>query len=174
MNEVNQDRNLVIWVPAPHEIVAEMLALARVSPGDVVCDLGCGDGRILISAVKDFGASRAIGYELSQELCKTSRKMIRHLALQDRIGIINQDLREADLAGASVVTLYLTTQANRMLRDMLERTLKPGTRVVTYLFPVSGWQPAREVDLESRSFKEGRFVGKLYLYLIPQAYSDTG
>jgi hypothetical protein len=129
-------------------------------------------GRVLITAVKDFGAERAVGYELRQDLCETSRKAIEQLDLQGRIKIVNGDLRKADLSQASVVTLYLTTKANRMLAWQLEGKLRPGTRVVTYLFLVPGWLPAGEIDLQALSFKEGRFIGKLYLYVIPQAFSD--
>jgi precorrin-6B methylase 2 len=164
--------SLVVWEPTPYEIVQQMLTLAQVSPGDVVYDLGCGDGRVLVTAVKDFGAERAVGYELRQDLCETSRKAIGQLDLPGRIRIVNGDLRKAYLSQASVVTLYLTTKANRMLARQLEGKLRPGTRVVTYLFPVPGWLPASEIDLQTLSFKEGRFIGKLYLYIIPQAFAD--
>ena len=176
MQEHSSANSLVVWVPAPREIVAQMLALAGVSGGDVVYDLGCGDGRVLISAVKDFAAKRAVGYELRQDLCEISRRLVRQLDLQDRIEIINGDLLKADLSGASVVTLYLTGEANRMLSQRLERGLRPGSRVVTYLFPVSGWLPAKEVDLENLCFTEGKFIGKLYLYVMPQAslHARTG
>jgi precorrin-6B methylase 2 len=163
----NLEPNLVTWVPTPHEIVARMLGLAGVSPEDVVFDLGCGDGRVLISAVRDFGARRAIGYELRPDLCRVSRNAIRKLGVQSRIKVVNGDLRQADLSDASVVVLYLTTQANQMLVEVLERRLIPGSNVVTYLFPIPGWLPAREVDLGDCSFEEGKFIGKLYLYLMP-------
>lgn len=167
MQQHSPGPNLVVWVPTPHEIVARMLALAGVSPEDIVCDLGCGDGRILVSAVKDFGARRAVGYELRPDLCRAARKTVRQLGAQDRIKIINGDLRQADLSDASVVTLYLTTRANQSLVEVLRTRLRPGSRVVTFLFPVPGWLPSREVDLGSLSFEEGKFIGKLYLYLMP-------
>ena len=100
-------------------------------------DLGCGDAKVLISAVKDFGANRAVGYELRPDLYAASRKKVQQLALHDRIKIISGDLREADLSEASLVTLYLSTEANRLLHRGLERKLKPGCRVVTYFFPIS-------------------------------------
>ena len=167
VQEHNLEPNLVTWIPTPPEIVERMLALADVSPRDVVCDLGCGDGRVLISAVRDFGASRAIGYEIRPDLCQTTHKVARQLGLQDRIKVVNGDLRQADLSEPSVVVLYLTTQANQMLAEALERSLRTGSRVVTYLFPIPGWLPAGEFDLGSASFEEARFIGKLYLYLMP-------
>jgi SAM-dependent methyltransferase len=173
MKDSSPGEYLVIWVPTPHEIVREMLALANVSSWDVVYDLGCGDARTLISAVRDFGARRAVGYEIRQELCETSRKMIEQSGLQERVRIINEDLRKADLSEASVVTLYLTTQANQAVRNALESELRPGSRVVTYLFPIPGWLAAKEIDLESHSFTEGRFIGKLYLYLMPPAMTGV-
>jgi precorrin-6B methylase 2 len=163
----NLEPNLVIWVPTPQEVVARMLGLAGVSSEDIVCDLGCGDGRVLVSAVREFGARRAIGYELRPDLCRSCRKTVLQLGLEDKIEIVNGDLRQADLSQASVVTLYLTTSAHQMLVGVLGTTLRAGSRVVTYLFPIPGWLPAREVDLASFLFEEGRFVGKLYLYLIP-------
>jgi tRNA A58 N-methylase Trm61 len=167
MGDLNSS-NLVVWVPTPWEIVGQMLALANISPEDVVYDLGCGDGRVLISAVRDFGARRAVGYELRKDLCEACSKTAEQLTLQDRIEVIRGDLRGADLSEASVVTLYLSTEANRLLLNRMQETLRPGSRVVTYLFPIPGWISAREVDLSSLSFKEGRFVGRLYLYLLPQ------
>src|SRR3989304_2336366 len=103
--------NLATGGPAPCEIVRQMLTLASVSPGDVVYDLGCGDGRVLISAVQEFGAARAVGYEVRQDLCDSARDAIRQRRLQHRIRIRNEDLMKADLSCASVVTLYLTTEA---------------------------------------------------------------
>ncbi len=159
--------NLVVWVPAPLEVVRRMLELAGVSPGDVVYDLGSGDGRILVSAVRDFGAARAVGYELRPDLCAASLKAARQSGLDAKIDVVNGDLRSADLSEASVVTLYLTSEANRMLVNSLAKGLRPGARVVTYLFPISGWKPAEEVDLAASSFTEGKFIGKLYLYVMP-------
>jgi precorrin-6B methylase 2 len=169
MQQHNLEPNLVTWVPTPNEIVTRMLQLAEVSSGDIVCDLGCGDARILVSAARDFGARRAVGYELIGDLCSASRELVCRLDLQDRIEIVNGDLRAADLSDASVVTLYLTSEANRILAELLRMGLRPGARVVTYLFPISGWLPAREIDLNTATFEEGRFIGKLYLYRMPPA-----
>ena len=173
MQEHNSTSNLVIWVPTPYEIVRHMLVLAEVSPADIVYDLGCGDGRVLILAAKDFNAKKAVGYELRQDLCKISRKVIQELGLQDRITIANRDFRDADFSEASVVTLYLTTDVNQMLFLDLISNLRPGSRVVSYLFPISGWLPVKEVDLEGIAFIEGKFIGKLYPYLVPQAFLNT-
>jgi ubiquinone/menaquinone biosynthesis C-methylase UbiE len=171
MERSDASASLVTWVPAPYEIVRQMLVLAGTSPGDVVYDLGCGDGRVLISAVNEFGARAAVGYELRQDLCEKARTGIAQCGLSGKIRIVVGDLREADLSGASVVTLYLTTEANELLRDRLARGLRPGSRVVTYLFPIPGWVPTKELDLGKLSFEEGQFVGKLYSYFVQQARS---
>ena len=167
MQQHNLEPNLVTWVPTPFEIVGRMLELAGVMSEDVVCDLGCGDGRVLTSAVRDFGAKGAVGYELRPDLCRASRRSALQLGVQDRIKIVNGDLRKADLSEVSVVTIYLTTRANQMLVESLGTRLRSGSRVVTYLFPIPGWMPTKEVDLGRASFEEGKFLGSLYLYSMP-------
>src|SRR3972149_1436 len=96
------------YVPSEPEVVRKMLDVARVGPEDVVYDLGCGDGRILVMAVKEFGAEKAVGYELKEGLYKSTLGEIEHQKLKDRINLINGDLFEADISQATVITLYLT------------------------------------------------------------------
>ena len=121
---------LAICVATPPEIVETMLSLVQITSEDLVCDLGCGDGRILISAIKDFGARKAIGYEIRRDLCEATVKEIQKLHLQDRIKIVHGDLLEANLSGCSVLTLYLSSEANELLRPKLQKQLMPQTKVL--------------------------------------------
>ena len=97
--------SLARWEPTPLETVKSILELAKVGPTDTVYDLGCGDARILIMAVKEFGAKRAVGYEIRQDLCEGSKKEIRRQHLQKRISVIKGNLLDADVSEASVITL---------------------------------------------------------------------
>ncbi|MFC1978186.1 SAM-dependent methyltransferase [Chloroflexota bacterium] len=152
---------LVIWQPTPLETVKKMLELAQVGPEDVVCDLGCGDARILIMAVKEYGAKKAVGYEIRQDLNEKSEQEIQSQNLQDRITLIGDDLFEADLSEASVITLFLSMAANECLRPKLEREAKPSARIVSYVHLMNTWQPN-----SIESWHEDR----LYLYVVPQSF----
>jgi len=153
--------SLIGWVPISLEVVRAMLELAKVGPEDIVCDLGCGDGRILIMAVKEFGARKAVGYEIRQDLYEDALKEIQSQGLQDRITLIRDDLLNADLSEASVITLYLGTTANEHLKSKLEREAKPTTRIASYTFPIKTWQ-ADSTELCAKEI--------LYLYVVPQAF----
>ncbi len=166
--------SLAVWLPSPFDVVRKMLEMAEVSSEDVVYDLGCGDARILIMAVNEFGAKRAVGYEISQDLYKTAQQEIQHQNLQDQITLIRGDLLDADLSEASVITLYLSDRANEVLRPKLEKEAKPGTRIVSYFFPIATWQPASEVNLADLSVDAVVYLKEtLYLYLIPQAFQGS-
>ncbi len=154
---------LVIWDPTPPETVKKILELAQVGPEDVVYDLGCGDARILIMAVKEYGAKRAVGYEIRQDLYDQSIKEIKNQNLQDRITLIRDDLLNADLSEASVITLFLSTAANEYLRPKLEREAKPSTRIVSYVHPMKTWQA---------NSTESWPADRLYLYIVPQAFQN--
>ncbi|MFC2016514.1 methyltransferase domain-containing protein [Chloroflexota bacterium] len=152
---------LVIWEPTPFEIVKDMLELAQVGPEDVVYDLGCGDARILIMAVKEYGAKKAVGYEIKQDLYEKSTQEIQSQNLQDRITLIRDDLFNADLSEASVITLFLSIAANECLRPKLEREAKPSARIVSYVHLMNTWQ-ANSTELGPGD--------RLYLYVVPQAF----
>src|SRR5438128_1734894 len=123
------ERSLAPFVPSPQEVVDKMLQVANVKKDEMVYDLGCGDGRILITAAQKFGA-RATGVELDPELFKRTQHRIHELKLDDRIKLIHGNLMEVDLSPANVVTLYLLTDSNTKLKPRLEKYLKPGSRVV--------------------------------------------
>jgi len=128
------------WVPTPVHLVDTMLEMAQVGSQDVVCDLGSGDGRILFAAVERFGVKKAIGYELRDDLFEASLRDSIQRSLQDRVTILRKNLYEANLYGVSVVMLYLSPEANKVLRLKLERELQYGTRVVSLTFRIIGWQ----------------------------------
>ncbi len=153
----------VPFVPSPEVVIRRMLQLADVRENEVVYDLGCGDGRVLIIAAKEFGA-RAIGIEIRRDLYEQCLKRIRDLGLEGRVQVYHGNFFEYDLSDADVVTLYLLTSVNERLRPKLERELRPGTRVVSHDFEVPGWRPVIIEDL----YEEWR-SHKLYLYKVPGA-----
>lgn len=124
------------WVPTSLRMVHKMLELAEVGPDDLLYDLGCGDGRLLISAARRYGA-RAVGIEIDPLRHAWCQKLVTILGLQDRVRIIRGDLFDQDLSEASVVTCFLLQGTNHKLQEKFRRELRPGTRVVsnTFTFP---------------------------------------
>jgi SAM-dependent methyltransferase len=158
--------SLAPYVPSPLNIVREMLTLAGAGPGDVVYDLGCGDGRVLFTAVEEFNVSRAVGYDLDREMVEALEKRIRDAGMVGRISAIQANFMETNLTEASVVALYLTTSGNAKLRPKLEADLETGARVVSHDFPVQGWvtdQPDNAPHITGSH--------KMFLYRIPEAYT---
>ena len=153
--------NHPVWEPTPPAIVREMLELAKVRPGDIVYDLGCGDARILITAVREYGAEKAVGYELNPYLYEQCLQKIYRKNLQNRITVIEDDLIYADISEASVITLFLSMKANECLDLKLAKEAKPSTRIVSYFHPMLDWQ----VDKT-----KGAIEDRLYLYVAPQAF----
>jgi len=154
-------RSLAPFVPSPQPIVERMLAAADLKPGEMLFDLGCGDGRVLITAARKFGA-KAVGIELSPKLVEAANEQIKTLRLEDQVKVIQGDLLEADLRSADVVTIYLLTHSNDKLRPNLERYLKRGARVVSHDFQVRGWKPIRVDKLEVY-----RRTHSIYVYEMP-------
>jgi Ribosomal RNA adenine dimethylase len=153
-------KSLAPYVPSPHKVVERMLEIAEVKPTDTVYDLGSGDGRILVTAVQKFGA-RAVGIEIDPDLAKKSEARLQELALDNRAKVIQANLLDVDLSPASVVTLYLLTSANTMLKPNLEKSLKPGSRVVSHDFQIDGWTPVKTERVRG----DGR-THTIYLYEI--------
>jgi ubiquinone/menaquinone biosynthesis C-methylase UbiE len=150
--------NLAPYIPTPQEAVDRMLDAAHVKPGDVVYDLGSGDGRIVITAAQKFGA-RGVGVEIRPDLCQTARERIKALGLEDRVSMVEGSALRVDLSPADVVTMYLLTSSNERLKPNLEKYLKPGSRVVCYEFPIKGWRPMEAIVLQT-----GRTEHFIYLY----------
>lgn len=153
---------LAPFVPSPQPIVERMLELASVKPGETVFDLGCGDGRVLVTAAQRYKA-KAVGIEISEKLVDDATARIAKLGLQDQAKVLKGDIREADLTGADVVVMYLLTGTNEQIRPRLEKFLKPGARVVSYSYAVPGWKPSR-VDRTDE-----RHGHPIYLYEMPPA-----
>ncbi|HLJ13139.1 MAG TPA: class I SAM-dependent methyltransferase [Bryobacteraceae bacterium] len=151
---------LAPYVPSPPHVVERMLEMANLKPGETIYDLGCGDGRILITAAQLFRA-KGVGVEISDRLAKIASNRVQKLGLQNQVKIIHGDLMNVDLSGADVVTIYLLTLSNEELRPRLEKYLKPGARVVSHDFAVPGWKPT-EVDRSSEH--PGHSI---YLYVMP-------
>ena len=135
------------YVPTPHEVVSRMLELAEIKPGDVLYDLGSGDGRIVVAAAKKFGI-RAVGFEIDPVLVKDSRQIIKQAGLEELVEIREQDIRTVDFSPATVVTMYLYPAANLRLRPVLMRELKPGSRVISHDFNMGSWKPDRVERLQ--------------------------
>jgi protein-L-isoaspartate O-methyltransferase len=150
---------LAPYVSSPPRVVERMLELASVKPGETVFDLGCGDGRVLITAAQRFNA-RAIGIEINDKLVERAKEKVANLNLQDKVKIVHGDLFDADLSGADVVVLYLMTASNAKIRPKLEKALKPGTRVVSYSYAVPDWKPVRVDKTDEHSGHQ------IYLYEI--------
>jgi len=139
----------VIYVPTPTEVVRQMLLTARVGRGDVVFDLGSGDGRIPIAAVRDFGAARGVGIELDPQRIAEARANAQAAGVSDRVVFLQQDLFEADLAEASVIAMYLLPAMNVRLQPRL-RSLKKGTRIVSHNYDMGpAWKPAKSFVVEN-------------------------
>jgi predicted RNA methylase len=139
-----------------------MLILAGLKPGEVLFDLGAGDGRAVIMAAKDFGA-RAVGVELREDLAKKALSSVHENGLADRVTIVNGDMFKVDLTSADVVFLYLTTSANEKIKPKLEAELKSGVRVISHDYEVVGWRPVKV-----ENFCENQQLGypshTIYLY----------
>jgi len=149
----------VIFVPTPHEVVEQMLKLAKVGPNDVVYDLGCGDGRLVVAAAKQFGARKAVGIDIDPERIEESTRSVKEAGVGDRVAIRQEDLFEADIREASVVTLYLLHSLNMKLRPKLWKDLKPGSRIVSQTFDMGDWKPDQEIEVEGR---------RVYLWTVPK------
>ena len=141
----------VIYLPTPREAVTTMLKAANVGPGDVVYDLGSGDGRILIAAVKDFGAARGVGVDIDPAMIREANDNADRANVMDRVRFLNQDLFETDLHEATVVTLYLLPWLNRKLIPKLKAELKPGARIVAYRFDMGDWKPDQTLIVNGQS-----------------------
>jgi SAM-dependent methyltransferase len=135
-----QKKPEVPYVPTPDNVVLEMLKMAQVDKDDLVYDLGCGDGRIVIAAVSKFGC-RGVGIDIDPERIKESNENAKKAGISDRVQFMQMDLFDADISKATVVTLYLLSEVNLRLRPKLLRELSPGTRVVSHAFSMGEWKP---------------------------------
>ena len=155
-DSVFESKKIVPFVPSPQFVVDKMIELAGVKKGDVVYDLGSGDGRIVIAATKR--GAKAVGFEIDPDLVGESRANIQKAGVQESAEIRNQDILTVDLSPASVVTMYLLPDVNLRLKPNLLSQLKPGSRVVSHSFDMGDWKPDKVERVEGRT---------IYLWIIP-------
>ena len=153
------------FVPSPIPVIQRMFEIAELLPGEVLFDLGAGDGRSVIMAAKTFGA-RAVGVELREDLAKKALSTIYDSNLTDRVTIVNGDMFTVNLTSADVVFLYLTTSANEKIRPKLETELRKGVRVVSHDYEIVGWKPEK-VETFCENPQLGYPSHTLYLYKKP-------
>jgi SAM-dependent methyltransferase len=154
--------------PTPHEVVAQMLKMAKVQKGDVVFDLGSGDGRIPIAAAK--AGARGVGIELRSELVEESREKAEKEGVAELVEFIESDFFESDLSSATAVLLYLYPRTLLQLRPKLLGELRPGTRIVAYNYGIEGWPRDQEQEVDS---SETYFDGTLYFWIVPANVSGS-
>lgn len=141
-----ESKKIVPFVPTPQEVVYKMLELAEVKKGDVLYDLGSGDGRIVIAAAKKYGV-HATGFEIDPKLVKESRERIRAEKLEHLAEIREQDILTVDLSPATVLTMYLLPDVNLKLRPNILKQLKPGSRIVSHDFDMGDWQAEKVINV---------------------------
>jgi SAM-dependent methyltransferase len=149
----------VAWVPSPPEVITAMLDAAAVGPGDLVYDLGCGEGEIVIAAAQR--GARAVGVDIDPERIANARLNAARARVTERVRFIEQDLFETDVSPATVVTLYLLPELNERLRPRLLRDLRPGVRVVSHDFGMGDWLPERTIEVPLSR------VHRVFLWRIP-------
>jgi len=156
------------YVPSPQSVVADMLRYAEVSAGDFLIDLGSGDGRIVLTAAKVFGA-RGFGVEIKDDLVRKSNEAAKNEGLAERVRFMKQDLFKTDLSQATVITMYLLPDTVNLLKDKFLSELRPGTRIVSHDYPLTGWLPEKQeqFDLEEKINISGVTTTVIYVYLVP-------
>jgi len=157
--EPQQKKLDVPYVPTPQTVVDAMLSVAAVNKDDVVYDLGCGDGRIVITAAKKHGA-RGVGVDIDPDRIQEANANAKTEGVSDRVKFIEQDLFQTDFKDASVVTLYLLPYINLKLRPKLLSELKPGTRVVSHAFDMGDWKPDKTETVDGNR--------TIYFWIIPE------
>jgi SAM-dependent methyltransferase len=158
----------VPYVPTTEEAVRTMLKLADVKRADIVYDLGCGDGRIVIAAAKTYGA-RGVGIDIDPDRIREAKENAKKAGVENLVRFEENDLFQADFHEATVVTLFLLRSVNLKLRPKLLQTLKPGTRVVSNTFDMGDWKPEKEQSLPGADDDEAAYLShKFFLWTIPR------
>src|SRR2546421_3063607 len=156
------------YVPSPQSVVSDMLRYADVGPNDFLIDLGSGDGRIVLTAAKVFGA-RGFGVEIKEDLVRRANDAAQKEGVAERAKFLKQDLFKTDISQATVVTMYLLPDTVNLLKDKLLTELKPGTRIVSHDYPLTGWMADNlwQMDLEEKVKISGVTTTLIYLYVVP-------
>ena len=162
------------YVPTPQTVVDAMLDLAQVGPADFVVDLGSGDGRIVLTAAQRYKA-RGLGVDIDPELVKQSNATAQQRGLQERVSFREQDVLQARIEDATVVTLYLLPGMMQQLQAKFTKELKPGTRIVSHDFPFGEWKPDREVsiDVPEKYGTQGKWKSTLFYWIVPAQVRGT-
>ncbi len=165
---VAQQINAGPYVPSPESVVADMLKVAGIGPTDFVIDLGSGDGRIVLTAAKVYGA-QGFGVEIQDHLVKLSNEAARKEGLADRVKFVKQDLFKTDISQATVLTMYLLPNTVNMLSEKLQKELRPGTRIISHDYGLTGWIPeeTRQFDLQDKIKISGVPTTIIFLYVVP-------
>jgi tRNA G37 N-methylase Trm5 len=150
------------FFPTPENVVERMLELVQVNANDIIYDLGSGDGRIVITAAKKYGA-RGTGIEIKPSLIELANLNARQANVSDRVKFVQQDLFTTDFRNATVVTLYLLPSLNLKLRPILLRQLKPGTRIVSHAFDMGDWKPDY-----TETIQDGTYSFKVFVWRVPE------
>jgi SAM-dependent methyltransferase len=153
------DDIVVRYVPTPQDVTDAMCRLAKVTKDDVVYDLGCGDGRMVITAVQKFGAKRGVGVDLDPDRVKDSKENAKKAKVEDKVEFrVGDVLKVSDLSDATVVLLYMGDDINLRLRPILQQTLKPGARIVSHRFTMGDWKAEKEETVNSSEGYECRIL----------------
>src|SRR5689334_18930060 len=160
-----QEGKIVPYVPTPQEVVDRMLELADIKKGDVVYDLGCGDGRIVVTAAKKYGV-KAIGIDIDPARVKDSEENVKKAHVENLVKIMCEDIFVLDLSGASVVTLYLLPELNEKLMPQLAK-LKPGSRILSHDFPMDGAKPKKVEKMKVKDEGGIEHDHTIYLWTVP-------
>jgi uncharacterized protein (TIGR03000 family) len=164
LHDDKQPDDIVIrYVPTPQKVVDAMLKMGKVGKDDVVYDIGCGDGRIVVTAVEKYNAKHGVGVDLDPERIRESKETAKRAGVTDKVEFRQQDaMRLTDLGKASVVTLYLGDDLNEQLRPLLKKQLKPGSRIVSHRFLMGDWKPEKTetIDVDGIDYK-------IHLWTIP-------
>jgi hypothetical protein len=164
-----QEGKIVPYVPTPQEVVERMLELAQIKKGDVLYDLGSGDGRIVVTAAKKYGV-RASGFEIDPQRIKESTENIKKAGVGHLVEIRQQDIRNVDLSPASVLTMYLLPEVNLMIRPNIWKQMKAGSRVVSHDFDMGDWKA-----LKTENMKDSlNWDHTLYLWHVQGAQKQPG
>ncbi len=156
--QTSETKKDVPYVPTQQSVVEGMLNLAKVSKDDVVYDLGCGDGRIVITSAKLYGTS-GVGVDIDPERIKEANENAKKEGVEEKVSFIEGDLFKQDFSKATVVTLYLLPEVNLRLRPILLEQLKPGTRIVSHAFSMGDWEPEQTIEIDGST---------IYLWTVPE------
>ena len=166
--DVEPSKNAGPYVPSPQSVVSDMLKIAEVGPADFVIDLGSGDGRIVLTAAKVFGAS-GFGVEIKEDLVLKANLAAKAEGVADRVRFMKQDLFKTDISKATVLTMYLLPDTVNLLKDKFLAELRPGTRIISHDYPLTGWIPEKyeQMDLEDKINISGVTTTLIYMYVVP-------